>query len=118
MATDSSPAIEIRETIDGVPAGDAAAGTPRRKGLFGLMSKKDADPDKASNPKSDTYIWGTYIVLVIVALIEGYSASSSLVKTSADVYKPLIENAVFLFIGFCFTFMLQKVHYKPALYSL
>ena len=112
MATDSSPAIEIRETIDGVQAGDAAAGTPRRKGLFGLMSKKDADPDKASNPKSDTYIWGTYIVLVIVALIEGYSASSSLVKTSADVYKPLIENAVFLFIGFCFTFMLQKVHYK------
>lgn len=112
MATDSSPAIEIRETIDGMPVGDAAADTPRRKGLFGLMSKKDADNDKVSAPKSDKYIWGTYIVLVIFALIEGYSASSSLVKTSADVYKPLIENAVFLLIGFCLTFTIQKVHYK------
>ncbi len=112
MATDSSPAIEIRETIDGVPAGDAAADTPRRKGLFSFMGKKEADPGKASTQKPDKYIWGIYVILVIVSLIEGYSASSSLVKTSADVYKPLIETAMFLLVGFFFTFMLQKLHYK------
>ena len=112
MATDSSPAIEIRETIDGVPAGDAAADTPRRKGLFGFMVKKDADPNKVSTQKPDKYIWGIYVVLIIVSLIEGYSASSSLVKTSADVYQPLIDNVKFLLIGFFFTFTLQKLHYK------
>ncbi len=112
MTTDSSPAIEIHETIDGVPAGDAAAVTPRRKGLFSFMGKKGSGSSKASAPKSDKYIWGTYIVLVIFALVEGYSASSSLVKSTEDVYEPLIDNAKFLLIGFFFTYTLQKLHYK------
>lgn len=40
------------------------------------LSQTEPIADKAQPPKADKYIWGIYIVLLVVSVIELYSASS------------------------------------------
>ncbi|MCH5232120.1 MAG: FtsW/RodA/SpoVE family cell cycle protein [Muribaculaceae bacterium] len=86
--------ILIRETIDGVAVTD-------RKGV-----------QKANTAKrrSDPYIWGIYIALLVVSIIELFSASSTEVSAS-NVYMPLIRHALFLVIGLGLVLTLQNIHY-------
>lgn len=66
---------------------------------------------KAAVAKPDVYIWGVYIMLLIISAIEVFSASSTRVVAS-NVYAPLIDHAKFLVAGFVIVLLLQKVHYK------
>ena len=88
--------ILIKETIDGVAAG----------------SRRDGGRDPKAQPrrKSDPYIWGTYIMLLIISVVELFSASSSEV-TGANVYMPLIRHGIFLVVGLGCVLGLQKIHY-------
>lgn len=94
--SDINQQILIRETLDGVPVSETA-GRRRPK----------SEPMKQ---KADPYLWGIYIMMLIISVIELFSASSSEVSGS-NVYLPLIRHAIFLAIGLGFVLALQRIHY-------
>lgn len=96
--------IRIKETVDGEPVATTADGSAKAPG-----KKRQAPGLGVSKP--DKYIWGVYIVLMIVSCIEVFSASATRV-TSENIYKPLIEQAIFLLGGLAIVIGLQKLHYK------
>lgn len=93
----------VTETVDGQPVG-AAPRSARR-----TSSKAGADTFVPNKP--DKYIWGIYLFLVLVSIIEVYSASSTEIKTE-NVYSPLWAHIKFLVIGFLLVCLFQKIHYK------
>lgn len=102
MAIDSETldrGVVINNTIDGVAEAPAVKATRTRK-LRQATAK----------PKPDSHIWGIYIMLLIVAVIELFSASSSEVS-AGNVYMPLIRHGIFLLIGLGLVLMLQNTHY-------
>lgn len=98
-----SDEIFIRETVGGVALEDAAK--PAR-----ASSRKQKESIMTTVKRSDPYIWGIYITLVVVSIIELYSASSSEVVGS-NVYAPLLRHGMFLGIGFVLLYLIQRVHY-------
>lgn len=62
-------------------------------------------------PRIDTKIWGIYIGLVLVSLVELYSASSREV-TAGNILAPLIRHAGLLGMGCLIMIGLQRVHYQ------
>ncbi|WP_295731276.1 FtsW/RodA/SpoVE family cell cycle protein [uncultured Muribaculum sp.] len=59
----------------------------------------------------DKYIWGVYIALCLVSIIELYSASSREVA-SAGVYGPIVRHLSMLLAGFGIVWTLERMHYK------
>lgn len=90
--------VIIKETVDGVAVSKPARTTRGSSG-------KDV-----AKPRPDPYIWGIYIMLLMVSVIELFSASSSEVSGS-NVYMPLIRHAIFLVIGLGLVLALQNTHY-------
>ncbi len=104
MATDTNnDSIFIRETIDGVEM----PSSPKKRS----PQIKRSDAILQTVKGSDPYIWGIYITLVVVSVIELYSASSTEVQPGSNVYAPLIRHGMFLGIGFLILYMIQKIHY-------
>ena len=91
--------IIVNQTIDGQPADKSSAAS---KG-------KLADAPETRRP--DPYIWGIYISLLIVSVIELFSASSTEIRGN-DVYGPLIRHGIFLALGFGIVIVFQNIHYK------
>lgn len=60
---------------------------------------------------ADPYIWGVYILLCVISLIETYSASSREVAMSG-VYMPIVRHAVFLLLGAGIVMALQRIPYQ------
>ena len=90
-----SESLVIRETIDGE-----------------AVEKKDPQIKPTFQPRrGDPYIWGIYIMLLVVSVIELFSASSSEVSAS-NVYMPLIRHGIFLVLGLGIVLLLQNIHYK------
>ena len=63
---------------------------------------------KRSRP--DPYIWGIYIMFLLISVVELFSASSTEVSSS-NVYSPLIRHAIFLALGLGVVLWLQNTHY-------
>lgn len=120
--------LEIRETIDGMPA-DEQSGERMRSGRMqgasgarereqaagtGLNQIKNETAKTAALAKKkgrpDPYIWGIYLFLLVISVIELFSASSIEVSGS-NVYGPLIRHGLFLLIGFGIVLWLQKTPY-------
>ena len=92
-----SESLIIRETIDGQeipPKEQPVKSTP-------VTLIRRADP----------YLWGIYIALLVISVIELFSASSSEVSAS-NVYMPLIRHGIFLVLGLGIVIFLQNTHYK------
>ncbi len=72
-----------------------------------------ADDIKALKPKlrTDPHIWGIYIFLFIVSVIELFSASSQEIEVD-DIYGPIIRHGRFLLIGLVCMLFIQRFHYK------
>ena len=87
----------INETVDGVAIN---SGSKRRRLKAPVMGRQKADP----------YIWGIYVMLLMVSVIELFSASSTEVSAS-NVYMPLIRHGIFLIIGLGCVVGLQNTHY-------
>ncbi len=100
--TDTSAKVIVRETIDGVPAEEAAE-TPKRSHTATTESKPVRRPD--------TYIWGIYLLLLLISIVELYSASSTEIKGD-NVYAPLVRHCIFLGMGFLIVLGCQKTHYS------
>lgn len=94
--TDSG--ITIKESIDGV-----AVSVPKPK-----------SNEVKARQKPDPYIWGIYIMLLVISVIELFSASSTEVSGS-NVYMPLIRHGIFLIMGLGLVLFIQNTHYM--LYS-
>lgn len=62
-------------------------------------------------PKVDKYILAIYIALLVISVIELYSASSREVQAS-NVFGPLIRHGRLLLLGAVLTFGIAKMHYK------
>lgn len=90
--------VIIKNTVDGV------AVEPEKKTV------RTRKPQTVSKPKPDPYIWGIYIMLLMVSVIELFSASSSEVS-GGNVYMPLIRHGIFLVIGLGAVIGLQNIHY-------
>lgn len=65
---------------------------------------------KAPMPKADTYIWAIYVFLLIVSVVELYSASSREVYAS-NIFDPLIRHCRLLLLGFALTWSISRVRY-------
>ena len=89
--------ITINETIDGVA-------------VEGLKRVSKPQPKAVARQKPDTYIWGIYIALLVVSVIELFSASSTEVS-GENVYMPLIRHGIFLVLGFGIVLAFQKIPY-------
>lgn len=111
--------IEIRETIDGIPVGETGAGigidTAKQISDAEKAREKAIDAAKIAalekrKKRPDRYIWGIYLGLLMISVIELFSASSAEV-TGTNVYGPLIRHAIFLFLGFGIVLWLQRTPY-------
>lgn len=65
----------------------------------------------------DTYIWGSYIGLVLVSIVELFSASSQEVSVN-DIYGPIIRHCMFLGIGLVIMLAIQRVHFLKLYYAI
>ncbi len=70
-----------------------------------------SDSAKRVIPKADKYIWAIYILLLIVSVIELYSASSREVVAS-NVAAPLMRHCTMLLLGIVLTVGISRLHYK------
>lgn len=101
---DSAPAggIEINETLDGKKLGNKS-----RRAEKGNEAHAEVMPKR----KGCRWLWGIYIILVMVSIIEPYSASSQQVVAN-NIYGPLIDQVKYLLFGFVALWLTQKIHYK------
>ncbi len=102
----NSDNIHIRETVDGVPV-DNAPSTIRRRRASKAASASDEPRER---PKADRFIWGIYVALLFISIIELFSASSAEVRGS-NVYEPLIRHCIFLGIGLALVIWIQNIHF-------
>ena len=104
MGQNDQSGLYIRESIGGVPVESERTSGKGRK-----VSRKKSEA-VVTTLKSDPYIWGIYILLVLISIIELYSASAAEV-VSTNVYAPLIRHGMFLGIGFVLLYLVQRTHY-------
>ena len=104
MGQNDQSGLYIRESIGGVPVE-----SERVSGKGKKVSRKKSEA-VVTTLKSDPYIWGIYILLVVISIIELYSASAAEV-VSTNVYAPLIRHGMFLGIGFVLLYLVQRTHY-------
>ncbi|MDE6057853.1 MAG: FtsW/RodA/SpoVE family cell cycle protein, partial [Muribaculaceae bacterium] len=103
MAQNNQNGLYIRESIDGVPVEPPAPKKARK-------ASRKTNETVATALKSDPYIWGIYLMLLLFSVIELYSASAAEVVGS-NVYAPLIRHGMFLGIGFVLLWLVQRTHY-------
>jgi cell division protein FtsW len=74
--------------------------------------KADDTPQKKGYDNiGDPVIWGIYIVLILVSLVECFSSSGQMIK-SAHMYAPIFKHAIILFAGFVLLIGLFFTNYK------
>ena len=78
---------------------------------LGNAEAKAVGVDTAIRRHGDKSIWGIFIALCIISIIELYSASSREVA-SAGIYGPILRHMVMLVAGVAIVWSLEKIHYK------
>lgn len=105
----SEEKIVIRERGDeGVAETTATRSRPRRRNADRISEEVGGRKPWVSH--ADPYIWGIYWCLMVVSVIELFSASSTEIS-GTNVYAPLIRHSVFLLMGTALVFWIQKIHY-------
>ncbi|MBO4803492.1 MAG: FtsW/RodA/SpoVE family cell cycle protein [Muribaculaceae bacterium] len=75
--------------------------------------------NEISQKYGDPWIWGIYITLLIISIVESYSASSREIAAQG-IYMPIIKQCIFLGAGAACVLLLQRIDYnKPKfLYAM
>lgn len=70
-------------------------------------------PERTERPKKsiDHHLWGTYILLVIIAIIELFSASIQEVG-EGKIFMPVLRHGAFLLLGLVAMLVIQRMHYR------
>ena len=74
-------------------------------------NRDEMRPETTPINKPDTHIWGVYCCIVVISIIELYSASSFEIAKQG-LYSPLMRHIGFLFIGFLLMLGVQQIHYR------
>ncbi len=72
-----------------------------------------AETEKAEKkplPGADKYIWAIYIALLVISVIELYSASSREIS-AGNIFSPLVRHGGMLVVGFGIVALLSRVKY-------
>ncbi len=75
------------------------------------LNPNEASAARTVKVRTDHHLWGTYILLVIIAVIELFSASIQEV-TDANIFEPIMRHGVFILVGLFLMIILQKIHYR------
>lgn len=75
------------------------------------MSEKVSRLREMTMRYGDPWIWGIYLTLVVLSIVESYSASSRDVALMG-VYEPIIKQVSYLFIGALLVIGLSRVNYN------
>ena len=76
-------------------------------------SEKTNRFNELSQKYGDPWIWGIYIMLIIISIIESYSASSREIAAQG-LYVPIVKQCIFLGAGAVIVFLLHRYDYnKP-----
>ncbi len=78
------------------------------------LGVKTAKGEQKPKLKADKHIWGIYISLVLISIVELFSASSREVST-LGVYEPILRHGFMLAMGLCIILFLQRIHYRMFL---
>lgn len=97
--------IEIVETVDGETP---SAATSKRRSTE--TNSKSPSRVMSKVRSADPYLWGIYLSLLVISVIELFSASSTEV-VGGNVYSPLIRHAIFLILGLAIVIGLQRTPY-------
>lgn len=84
-------------------------------GEFTATSEKPLP--SVARPRVDTYIWGSYIALLLVSIIELFSASSQEVSVD-NIYGPIIRHAMFLAVGLALMLAIQRTYFLRLYYLI
>ncbi len=68
-----------------------------------------------SQKYGDPWIWGIFIMLVVISIVESYSASSREILDQG-LYKPVIKQCAFLAVGAGLVFWLRRINYNNPLF--
>ena len=101
--------ITIRETVDGQPT----TPPPSAEAMVEAANDKKKKAAKTTAKKKnspDPYIWGIYIMLLVISVVEIFSASSSEVS-GTNVYGPLLRHGMFLVGGLAIVLWMQRTPY-------
>ena len=60
---------------------------------------------------ADHHLWGTYLLLVFIAIVELFSASIQDVR-DGNIFDPILRHGYFLVAGLVAMLILQKIHYR------
>ena len=82
-----------------------------------MANEKTTRVNEIARKYGDPWIWGIYIMLVIISIVESYSASSREIA-SQGVYMPLIKQVVLLVLGFGIVFALVRTEYNRSRFLL
>jgi len=75
-----------------------------KKNRYNEVAQKHGDP----------WIWGIYIMLLLISIVESYSASSQEISKSG-IYMPIIKQTIFLGAGLGLVLLMHRFDYnKPA----
>ena len=81
------------------------------------MGEKVSKYREISKRYGDPWIWGIYLTLVVLSIVESYSASSRDVALYG-VYSPIIKQVMYLGIGAAFVVGLSRVNYNNKMLLL
>lgn len=82
-----------------------------RQSSRGSRSARPAETEVARQKHVDHHLWGTYLLLVFIAIVELFSASIQDVHDN-DIFGPILRHGGFLIAGFGLMLLLQHVHYR------
>lgn len=108
--TTGTGALRIEHVVDGVPVGEDAAPSGARRHKSAKTQAR-AEAHSAVRLRPDPFLWGIYIFLILISVVELYSASASEIK-SDNLYSPIISHGIFLGVGICVAYICQNLHYK------
>lgn len=79
-----------------------------------MTEEKQTRFNEIAQKHGDPWIWGIYLALIVISIVESYSASSREVATSANIYAPVIKQCAFLGIGALLVVFLHRIDYNKS----
>lgn len=81
---------------------------------FNSSPRRTQSPEAAAIPRKkqvDHHLWGTYLLLVFIAIVELFSASIQDFK-GANIFDPILRHGMFIVVGLIIMLVVQKIHYR------
>lgn len=79
-----------------------------------MTEEKQTRFNEIAQKHGDPWIWGIYLALIVISIVESYSASSREVASATSIYAPVIKQCAFLGIGALLVFLLHRIDYNKS----